>query len=310
MGLLDSLRGQFVDVIERVDDEGTTLVTKYERPGDEIKQGRRLSCAKASARSSSRAARSRISWGRARFASRPRTCRCSPRSPRSSTAFNSPVKADLYFVNTRQFVDNAWGTRNSDHDARPRAWAWYGCARSAVFSVPHRGRRPVRRAKLLAARRLFSTYGHRLVSRRHRRQRASRRFSRMRRPRRSDFATGYRELHAARVAESASRGRSGFGIRLQRTSSSRTPPCPTRWSSSSTSSPASPSREGTWLRSSNTRTPAPSAMRRSRKTALPASARASPSGGSWRTPFVAASRLELRKADEPVAPPMSLRLRV
>lgn len=30
MGLLDSLRGQFVDVIERVDDEGTTLVTKYE----------------------------------------------------------------------------------------------------------------------------------------------------------------------------------------------------------------------------------------------------------------------------------------
>ena len=25
MGLLDSLRGQFVDVIERVDDEGTTL---------------------------------------------------------------------------------------------------------------------------------------------------------------------------------------------------------------------------------------------------------------------------------------------
>ena len=39
MGLLDSLRGQFVDVIERVDDEGTTLVTKYERPGDEIKQG-------------------------------------------------------------------------------------------------------------------------------------------------------------------------------------------------------------------------------------------------------------------------------
>lgn len=39
MGLLDSLRGQFVDVIEHVDDEGTTLVTKYERPGDEIKQG-------------------------------------------------------------------------------------------------------------------------------------------------------------------------------------------------------------------------------------------------------------------------------
>ena len=49
MGLLDSLRGQFVDVIEHVDDEGTTLVTKYERPGDEIKQGSQVIVAKANA---------------------------------------------------------------------------------------------------------------------------------------------------------------------------------------------------------------------------------------------------------------------
>lgn len=42
MGLGDFIRGQFIDVIEHVDETNKLLVYKFERYGDEIKQGASL----------------------------------------------------------------------------------------------------------------------------------------------------------------------------------------------------------------------------------------------------------------------------
>ena len=124
-----------------------------------------------------------------------------------------------------------------------------------------------------------------------------------------DFAMGYRE-HGAPGGRSRPAGRLRPSASGSRTSSLRTPPFPTKWSSLSTSSPASPSRARTWLRSWNTRTPAPCAMRRSRKAALRDWAQAPPLGVIMAERVSSAQALHLRKKPTNVQtpPPRSPRL--
>ena len=44
--------------------------------------------------------------------------------------FTSPFKAEVYFVNTKQFTDLKWGTPNPGDDARHRILAWSACGLS------------------------------------------------------------------------------------------------------------------------------------------------------------------------------------
>lgn len=156
MGFLDSLQGQFVDVIEHVDENGKLLVAKYERPGNEIKQGSQVivregQCAVF------------IKGGALADVMGPGTFRLTTENlPILSTlaafshGFNSPVKSDLYFVNLKQFVDNAWGTRNPVMMRDPEL----GMVRVRAFGLfGFRIQEPVLFAReVLAARHLFMTY--------------------------------------------------------------------------------------------------------------------------------------------------------
>ena len=155
MGLLDSLRGQFVDVIERVDDEGTTLVTKYERPGDEIKQGSQVIVREGQCAVFMKGGALADIMGPGTFTLTTENLPLLSTLAAFKHAFNSPVKADLYFVNTRQFVDNAWGTRNPimmrDPDLgmiRVRAFGRFAFRIEDVVQFSR---------EVLAARKLFST---------------------------------------------------------------------------------------------------------------------------------------------------------
>ena len=67
-----------------------------------------------------RGRRSPTSSRPARTRSRRRTCRSCRPSRAGSTASSSPFKAEVYFVNTRQFTDLKWGTQNPVIDARRR----------------------------------------------------------------------------------------------------------------------------------------------------------------------------------------------
>ncbi len=109
MGIIGS---QFLDVIEHVDEDNKNLVVKYERYGDEIKEGSKVIVREGQAAVF-------IKGGVAADILSPGTYRLSTDNlPILSTLkafpskFNSPIKADLYFVNTRQFTNNKWGTRN------------------------------------------------------------------------------------------------------------------------------------------------------------------------------------------------------
>ena len=210
MGLLDSLRGQFVDVIEHVDDEGTTLVTKYERPGDEIKQGSQVIVREGQCAVFMKGGALADIMGPGTFTLTTENLPLLSTLAAFKHAFNSPVKADLYFVNTRQFVDNAWGTRNPimmrDPDLgmiRVRAFGRFAFRIEDVVQFSR---------EVLAARKLFSTtdivsYLASIIGESVATTLAKSGVSAL------DFAMGYRE-HGARVAEEASRTSSSFGIRF------------------------------------------------------------------------------------------------
>jgi membrane protease subunit (stomatin/prohibitin family) len=112
MGFLDKLRGEFIDIIEWLDESRDTMVYRFERYGNEIKMG-----AKLVVRESQVAAF--VSEGRLADVFRPGTHALGTRNlPILSTllgwkyGFESPFKAEVYFVSTRQFTDLKWGTQN------------------------------------------------------------------------------------------------------------------------------------------------------------------------------------------------------
>jgi len=112
MGLWDKIRGEFVDIIEWTDDSNDTMVYRFERHGNEIKYG-----AKLTVRESQVAVF--IHEGKLADVFEPGMYDLETRNiPILSTlqgwkhGFESPFKAEVYFVNTRRFTDLKWGTKN------------------------------------------------------------------------------------------------------------------------------------------------------------------------------------------------------
>ncbi|MDR1520700.1 MAG: SPFH domain-containing protein, partial [Planctomycetota bacterium] len=116
MGILDSIKekafGQFIDVIEWVDATRNTLVWKFPRADNEIKNGAQLIVRESQAAVF-------LHEGELGDVFKPGRVELSTNNiPILTTlkswryAFNSPFKADVYFVNTRQFTDQKWGTAN------------------------------------------------------------------------------------------------------------------------------------------------------------------------------------------------------
>ena len=112
MGLVDKLRGEFIDIIEWLDDSRDTIVWRFPRHDNEIKMG-----AKLVVRESQTAVF--VNEGRIADSFTPGTYPLQTQNlPVLSTlkgwkyGFNSPFKAEVYFVNTRQFTDLKWGTQN------------------------------------------------------------------------------------------------------------------------------------------------------------------------------------------------------
>lgn len=112
MGLMDKLRGEFIDIIEWLDDSRDTIVWRFPRYENEIKMG-----AKLIVRESQTAVF--VNEGQIADAFTPGTYTLETQNlPILSTlkgwkyGFNSPWKAEVYFVNTRLFTDLKWGTQN------------------------------------------------------------------------------------------------------------------------------------------------------------------------------------------------------
>jgi len=112
MGLFDWVGGQFIDVIDWTDDSNDTMVYRFNRQGNEIKYG-----AKLIVRASQVAVF--VNEGEIADVLTPGTYELETKNIPVLTSlkhwdhgFNSPFKAEVYFLNTKRFIDLKWGTKN------------------------------------------------------------------------------------------------------------------------------------------------------------------------------------------------------
>jgi membrane protease subunit (stomatin/prohibitin family) len=112
MGLFDKLKGEFIDIIEWTDSSNDTMVWRFPRYQNEIKNG-----AKLTVRESQVAVF--VNEGQIADAFTPGMYELTTQNlPILSTlkgwkyGFNSPFKAEVYFVSMRQFTNLKWGTKN------------------------------------------------------------------------------------------------------------------------------------------------------------------------------------------------------
>lgn len=110
--MVDKIRGEFIDIVEWLNDSRDTLVWRFPRYHNEIKMNARLVV-----RESQVAVL--VNEGTIADAFGPGTHTLTTQNlPVLSTlkgwkhGFESPFKAEVYFVNTRQFTDLKWGTQN------------------------------------------------------------------------------------------------------------------------------------------------------------------------------------------------------
>jgi membrane protease subunit (stomatin/prohibitin family) len=106
------LTGELIDIVEWLDDSRDTLVYRFERHNNEIKYGAKLVVREGQSAVF-------INEGQLADVFKPGTHTLETQNiPILSTlkgwkyGFNSPFKAEVYFVNTRQFTDLKWGTMN------------------------------------------------------------------------------------------------------------------------------------------------------------------------------------------------------
>lgn len=112
MGLWDKLRGELIDIIEWLDSSKNTLVYRFERYNNEIKYGAKLVVREGQAGVF-------VNEGQIADVFQPGTYTLNTQNlPLLSTlmgwkyGFESPFKAEVYFVSTRRFTDLKWGTKN------------------------------------------------------------------------------------------------------------------------------------------------------------------------------------------------------
>lgn len=116
MNLFDEIKKklshEFIDIVEWLDDTNDTIVHRFERYQNEIKNGAQLVV-----REGQEAVF--VSEGQLADVFKPGTYTLNTKNlPILATikgwkyGFNSPFKAEVYFVNTRLFTDEKWGTKN------------------------------------------------------------------------------------------------------------------------------------------------------------------------------------------------------
>ena len=112
MGLMDYLKGQFLEIIEWTDDSRDTLSFRFPDADKEIKNGAQLIVRESQTVQFVYLGQFGDTFGPGKHTL------VTDNIPILSTlkgwkyGFNSPFKADVYFVNTRTFTGNKWGTSN------------------------------------------------------------------------------------------------------------------------------------------------------------------------------------------------------
>ncbi len=112
MNLWEKVKGQFIDVIEWVDATGDTLVWKFPRADNEIKNGAQLIVRESQMAVFMHEGEIGDVFGPGRVELTTNNIPVLTTLKSWKYAFNAPFKCDVFFVSTRQFTDLKWGTKN------------------------------------------------------------------------------------------------------------------------------------------------------------------------------------------------------
>ncbi len=116
MGIFDAIgnlvKGQFIDVIEWTDNTSNTMVYKYDMGGKEIMMGAQLTVRESQVAIFVNEGELADVYGPGRYELSTSNMPIMTKLQSWKFGFNSPFKADVYFVNTKQFLDRKWGTAN------------------------------------------------------------------------------------------------------------------------------------------------------------------------------------------------------
>ncbi|NIG56069.1 SPFH domain-containing protein [Chitinophaga sp. Cy-1792] len=112
MGLFDKLRNEFIDIIEWTDTTSDTIVWKFPRYQNEIKQGAQLTVRESQVAVFMNEGKIADIFPAGRYVLTTQNLPILATLQGWKYGFNSPYKADVFFVSLRQFTNQKWGTKN------------------------------------------------------------------------------------------------------------------------------------------------------------------------------------------------------
>lgn len=112
MGILDFVKSQFIEVIEWTDASNDTIVYRFPVKGQEIKMGAQLTVRESQNAVFINEGRMADVFTPGRYSLATQNLPLLTKINSWKFGFDSPFKAEVYFVNTKQFTDRKWGTPN------------------------------------------------------------------------------------------------------------------------------------------------------------------------------------------------------
>ncbi|NPA60051.1 MAG: SPFH domain-containing protein [Epsilonproteobacteria bacterium] len=112
MGFFDKLMGEFIDVIEWTDNTNDTMVYRFERYGNEIKNEAKLIVRESQVAVFVNEGEIADVFEAGIYELNTNNLPILTTLKHWDHGFNSPFKAEVYFFNTRRFTDLKWGTKN------------------------------------------------------------------------------------------------------------------------------------------------------------------------------------------------------
>ncbi|KAA0965701.1 hypothetical protein FQ087_05290 [Sporosarcina sp. ANT_H38] len=112
MGLFGFFKSQFTEVIEWTDQIANTMVYRFPVQNNEIKMGAKLTVRESQVPISVNEGEIADVFGPGRHLFYTQNMSILTKLKSWKYGFNSPFKAEVYFVNSKQFINQKWGTSN------------------------------------------------------------------------------------------------------------------------------------------------------------------------------------------------------
>jgi membrane protease subunit (stomatin/prohibitin family) len=112
MGLFSFIKNQFIEVIEWTDESSSTMAYRFPVENKEIKMGAQLTVRESQTAIFVNEGKIADVYGPGRYMLTTENMPVLTKLKSWKYGFNSPFKAEVYFINTKQFTDQKWGTSN------------------------------------------------------------------------------------------------------------------------------------------------------------------------------------------------------